>query len=328
MELKTSIIESRSEWNRLVLSCSDFNSYSSFEWGEYKRNKWRIRRWAFHRDNGLVGVVQLLSKRRFGVTVGWAPGGVALVDWGSFEEVLAALQQVLGPGPFVLRISLSVEATSEREFDLSLIDQLTPARKATRLGFSVRFDLDGDSNVVERMSPHHRRAYRKSIKNGLKFERTEVLSREFVALSRAMSELKRRPRIGIPLEDIERVAKNFGNHMKMYSVIHERDRVAACLVMRFGPHAFYYLAASNPRGRRVRASYFMVKSLFEQLRTEGVRYLDLGGVSPIKGYADGVTYFKKGFSGRLVRHLGDYDLSNNPLLRFFFNSIVGGRFPR
>ena len=72
----------------------------------------------------------------------------------------------------------------------------------------------------------------------------------------------------------------------------------------------------------------MIKSLFEQLRSEGVRYLDLGGVSPIKGYADGVTYFKMGFSGRLVRFLGDYDLSNSRLLRFLFNSIVGGRFPR
>ncbi len=329
MQLEQRLIQDRGEWNRLILECSGYSPYSTFEWGEYKRRGWAVRRLAFFRDGDPRGAIQLLSKRAFGVTVGWAPGGVAHVEPDGIPPILEALRPQFDPGSFVCRLCLNVDRVGTDTPDLRSVRGLAPARKSTRLAHKLVIDLEDERDILERMTRHHRRAFRRSLAHELSFRETAVIPAEFAAVSRSMSELKDKPRIGIPVEDLERAARAFGKHMTMFSVVHENNPVAACLVMRFDQHAFYYLAASNPLGRKVRASYFMVTRMLETLRNDGVRFVDLGGILPHSdGDVDGVTYFKMGFPGTPVRLFGDYDLASNGLLRILLNSVVGRRFPR
>ena len=58
------------------MRCSDFNVFSTFQWGEYKKRSWDVRRLAFTENGDFVGGVQILLKSKLGLTVGWSPGGL------------------------------------------------------------------------------------------------------------------------------------------------------------------------------------------------------------------------------------------------------------
>ena len=326
MPLEVREIGTNREWNRFILGCSNFNVYSSFEWGDYKRNNWNVSRLVFLRSNQILAGVQVLSKKILGITFAWAPGGILTNNFHDVPAVIDSLTSVLGPRLFVLRLTFLDETTGENESVLKTIQNLTGARHSTRRHINVVVDLERQGEVLEGMSANHRRNYRKALRRGLTFKGGEVIVREYARLSRALSDLKRRPGIAIPSEAVERVARSFGSHMRMYSARAGEEIVAACLVMRFDDHAYYYVAASSDRGRSLQASYFMVKMLMENLKSDGTRVLDLGGIAPGVPGLQGVNYFKQGFSGREVRSLGDYDLANSRWPRYLLNLAVSRKF--
>jgi len=320
------VIEDRAAWNGLVSSCPGFTTYSSFEWGDFKRRSWRVVRLAFLKQDRPLGGTQLLLKSFLGVTVGWCPGGIVLQHSDDFDEVAGCIDQYLGSRPFVLRINCFDEASSDRESGLRRVRRLTKARHLTRSGLTVEILLDRCGDILESMSNNHRRNYRRALRHQLTFGESDVRVEEFTRISREMSEAKRIPSIAITFDSVDAVSKSFGDRMRMYSVAHDGETVAGCLVMRFGDYAYHYLAATTARGRNLQASYYLTKMLLDKLQSDGVKRFDFGGISREVQSVKGVSYFKLGFSGRAVQALGEYDLSNNRLLCFFFNAFVGRKF--
>jgi lipid II:glycine glycyltransferase (peptidoglycan interpeptide bridge formation enzyme) len=102
----------------------------------------------------------------------------------------------------------------------------------------------------------------------------------------------------------------------------ENVPVASCLVLLFGRKAFYRMAATGSKGREMSASYAMVYRLLEYLQAQGIRQFDFGGIAPGSPTAEGVNYFKRGFGGEMVEHLGEWEWSNSMWLRLGMNLAV------
>jgi hypothetical protein len=320
-------IENGTEWNELLMSCSDFSVFSSFQWGEYKKRSWDVWRLAFSEGGDFVGGVQILLKRRLGLTVGWSPGGIHLLDFKDLPRVVHALTAHVGKLPFALRINfLQEELNEEKEGVLRRATGLTRARRRLWVGSTVLVDLGEGGDSLEPVSGNHRRNYRKALRHDLTFDEGSVSSSEFVRLNNAMVELKNLPGIALRIEDVEQAAHELGNHMRMYSVRMADELLSSCLVMRFGGHAYYYLAASSERGRELKSSFYLIVELLKRLKADRVKQFDFGGIAPQRENARGVSRFKTGFSGRLVRYVGEYDLTNSRVLCWLLNLAIGRKF--
>lgn len=326
MILKTRPIEDGKQWNEFLMRCSDFNVYSTFQWGEYKKRSWDVRRLAFTEDGEFVGGVQILLKHRFGLTVGWSTGGIHLKNFKDLPRVLHALTEYVGKNPFALRINFLQELTEEKKSVLSRATTLTRARRRLWVGSTVLLDLDERGDSLEPVSRNHRRNYRKALRHDLTFDEGAVSSREFVRLNNAMVALKNLPGIALRIEDVDRAAHELGDHMKMYSVRMGGELLSSRLIMRFGVHAYDYLAASNDRGRELYSSFYLIVELLKSLKTDGVKYFDFGGIEPQRKDVRGVNRFKTSFSGRTVRYVGEYDLTNNRMLCRLLNFAIGRKF--
>jgi hypothetical protein len=80
--------------------------------------------------------------------------------------------------------------------------------------------------------------------------------------------------------------------------------VAAILVFRHGQTATYYVAWNGPEGRRCHANNLLLWQAIKELKSRGVRWLDLGGVDGLS--MPGVSRFKIGMGGELYTLAGTY----------------------
>jgi lipid II:glycine glycyltransferase (peptidoglycan interpeptide bridge formation enzyme) len=78
-------------------------------------------------------------------------------------------------------------------------------------------------------------------------------------------------------------------------------------------------AATNEMGRKISAAYAMISELFVNLKSKGVEVFDFGGIDPGNLNAQGVDHFKKGFGGKIIEHLGEWESIPSETLRFFLN---------
>jgi hypothetical protein len=227
--------------------------------------------------------------------------------------------------PYVIRFNFDEEATPERRDHLSATPQLTGANRPIRAGRTVVFDLLEHPPVSERMTARHRRSLRKAATHRLAFDVGEPSASLFSSLHGEMRKLKGFAGTVVAPEDVGRLSRAFGPRLRMYSVAHDGETVAACLLLQFPRHAYYLLAATGERGRELRASFVLVTRMIDALREAGVRHFDFGGIAPDRADARGVNDFKLGFRGREICRLGEYDLSNSVLLRRLFNRFVATR---
>jgi len=61
------------------------------------------------------------------------------------------------------------------------------------------------------------------------------------------------------------------------------------------------------------------------LREEGVVEFDFGGINPQSDLARGVDHFKRGFGGREIQYLGEWDQATSAVLRMVTNFLIGRR---
>ena len=96
-----------------------------------------------------------------------------------------------------------------------------------------------------------------------------------------------------------------------------------------GNRAFVLLNATSAEGYEIGARKFLLLSLIEKIKEEGIEYLNLGGVPPDSS-ADALAFFKRSFGaeeqvceGGSTAFLGWPLLCLNPILNFYQETIKG-----
>lgn len=310
-------------WNDALAKASDYTVFQSWGWGELKRPAgWAPLRWiATDKSGRTVAMAQTLVKRMpLGVAVAWAPGGPVLqfpgghdIDACDLPGLIAALKQ---QAP---RILARFDSYIPREPHLAYALNRTLARPCTRLssGFSITFDLSQPGgSFADGIRSKHRYYVRKADAAGIRWEDdcSERGSQALVSLHREMAESKGLAARPMTAEHCTALHEALDGGMTIFTGYIGERPVASCLTLDFGKKSFYYIAASGKDGRTIGASYAMIPRLVEALRAKDIEHLDFGGIAPASPQAAGVDHFKKGFGGRIVEYLGEWEWSSTPLL--------------
>ncbi len=295
-------------------------------WGAFKeRHGWQVAR-----DAGDRFAVQVLLKRKFGVTIGYVPRGPA-VEWGNADDVARCLR--------------ALDAVCKRErVALALIepDTTMPADfNARRYGLSpsnlsvqplrtivVRCDKD-DEALLAAMKQKTRYNVRLAAKRGVTVRQGSAA--DLPAFWSLLQTTATRDAFGVhtldyyadllrffpPPDQGAFLCAEFGGAV-----------VAAAILLRGGPTAIYLAGASSDAHREHMPTYALQYAALRWARDAGCTRYDLWGIPPTDMPPDaargeqrnvrdglwGVYRFKQGFGGEVVSYPGIYVRQYRPVI--------------
>ena len=200
-----------------------------------------------------------------------------------------------------------------------------PARRIGS-GATVQIDLTcSPEQRLEGMDKKHRYLVRRLERQRLEWK--WGASQELVAdLSRLHAEMASAKRVSAAAaSDLSRLMEDFQENARILIGTSGSDPVTGCLVLLKGKSAFYWRAATSPKGRELSASYAMIPELLKRLKAGGFRRFDFGGVLPGVESAAGINHFKQGFGGNRVEYLGEWEWASLPWIRWGVNAWIAGR---
>lgn len=317
------------EWDKVLARFADRSIFQGYGWGEHKGHfGWRPHRLVATDNGEAVAMAQVLVRRfPLGVTLAWVNGGpVGRPDaWG--EPMRAAVHKAAGTRHLYLRFNALREQSDGDAEGLRAAGWTRPTFRVGS-GQSILMDLEADdADWLKSITSKHRYYVKKANKAPLNWVcgNTDVLRRDLVAMSQGLSVEK-----GLKLPEwdaasMENLYASIGEAGWLLVGYLEGKAVTGCLVLLSGDTGYYLSAATLGEGREVSAAYSMFAKLRSLLRERGVRTLDFGGINPAAESARGVDHFKRGFGGREIRYLGEWDWATSPLLRRAANFLIQRR---
>ena len=112
---------------------------------------------------------------------------------------------------------------------------------------------------------------------------------------------------GLPLEFFEHYVASRPNTAKTILTLRAdlgRDRIAAMTFLIHGEAAIYHVGWTTEQGRDYHAHNLILWKAMEELKSRGIRRLDLGGVNTIR--SAGIARFKMSTGGEVVTLAGTY----------------------
>jgi len=323
------------QWDGLLLQSPDYTIFQSYHWGELKRGGgWEPLRWVARGREGVpVAMVQILTRILPGhLTIGWAPGGPVLLspvdDKGHLSDILSGLVY-FGRQSFARGLVRFSNMAAYDPFASAVYEEVFDRpHHCVNSGRSVWLDLTiSMDDIYRHMSSKHRYYVKKASKEVLEWRagNEETLARDFSSLHREM--IARKKVSGWSgIGDISRLCHTLQDHVCLFTGYRGDVALSSCLVLLIGQKAFYAMAASGEEGRKFGASYAMMPQLMHHLKEKGVTHLDLGGIDPAHTSARGVDHFKKGFGGKPIQYLGEWEWASSEWLRRGLNLAIKYKF--
>lgn len=321
--LNIKINSDKEEWNNYLGKCLNQNVFSTWEWGEFKRNSWSIERLIFLKGNNFVGMTQIFFKKIGPFRLGWSSSGINITDYENLKDIIEVVSAHYDLKKTLIRFNFFDEGIGGNQFYIDSVESLRPAVNSINSSYTIRFDLNQFENTPKNYSSNNRYYLNKAIKNKLNFEVSEFVAADFTRLHNEMADLKSLEHLKINEEQMQLLSDQFKGQIRVAKVSDESGEVVStCAFMVFKKIAYYFLAGSNEKGRKLSASFLMIHKLIDYLKSEGVENFDFGGITPFKRSADGVNRFKIGFSGRIIKYVGERDLTKKSLLYYGFNILL------
>jgi lipid II:glycine glycyltransferase (peptidoglycan interpeptide bridge formation enzyme) len=314
---------SQEDWNSNLSLCLNQNVFSTWEWGVFKQRTWKVKRFAFYKGNHFVGMTQILVRKLSFVQLGWCSSGINLVDYEVLPEIVEALKTCFNLNTTMIRFNFFDEAIGDHQYFFDAISDLKKSIATINSGYTIRFSLPNYENTPKIYSSNNRYYLGKAAKAQLDFSTTPFSVSEFVKAHNEMADIKHMDQLKIGEGEMEYLHKCFGENIFTAKVKNTNgDLLAICAVMRNKTNAYYFLAGTNEEGRKQSASFLMINKLIDYLKNEGIINFDFGGITPFKTNAFGVNRFKMGFSGRVIKYIGERDLTSSKILFFAFNLFL------
>ncbi len=295
-------------------------------WGAFKER----HGWGVARDAGDGFALQLLLKRKFGVTIGYVPRGPA-VDWRDESAVTACLRALddLCKREGVALALIEPDASFPADFDCA-----RHGLEASNLSVQplrtiiVRCDKDDDA-LLAAMKQKTRYNVRLAAKRGVTVRRggADDLDAFWGLLQTTAS----RDAFGVHTREYYADLLHFfppPDRGALLCAEYEGMVVASALLLRGGPTAIYLAGASSDAHREHMPTYALQYAALQWARDNGCTAYDLWGIPPTDEPPDaaqgaqqnvrdglwGVYRFKQGFGGEVVSYPGIFVRKCRPLL--------------
>lgn len=320
-------VTQKNNWNDFIASCSYGDILQSWEWGEVKKGEfWQPFRFVVKEDGEVVAqALVFLRKLPLGRRMFYAPRGPVL-DYASpkADQILEALfeaikaeaqkQQVfmlkMGPGVG----EADVPGVHERLLGLGL--KLSPY--TVQMKYTWIVDLrPGDADILQSFDKDTRNLVRRAAREGVVVdyfgEAKDVKElRVFHNMYLTTSERGNFP--ARPWQQMVRLWELMAPEgmAHIYTASFENNPLASSLVLSIGNTAYQLWSGSRRDMEKKFATYALQWAIMQDMKAQGKEYYDMWGAAPDDEPGShawsGPNMFKRGFRGKRVEYVGDYDL--------------------
>lgn len=312
----------RSGWEELLPRFDDATIYQSWSYGVARWGEGRLSHLVLKTAEGAIGIAQVTV-----MSIPWI-GGVAYVPWGplwrkkgeapgtgNFREMVARLRtEYAGKRGLLLRVAPNIPREGNGRFE-SILEEEGYARTSFPGYRTLVLDLSQPLAAIRHsLDQKWRNQLNRSERNGLSvlegtggelYERFAGVYREMIGRKRFHS--------SVDIDEFAEIQRNLPENQKMRIFIceHRGVPVAAAVGTCIGDTGIYLLGATGNDGNELKGSYLLQWRMIVWMKERGCRSYDLGGIDPEGN--PGVYHFKKGISGKDVRHIGRHEAGGRHL---------------
>jgi hypothetical protein len=318
--------EARRWWDAKLESFADCSPYQTLGWGNYRRSLgWHpCRLAAFNEAGEVVAMMQGGLKRRFGIGLLWSEGGpvgdLTVCD----ERLQSAIKKLTGLKLVYCRFRCDRQRNIEDGLQLNTHGWSLPwAPMFSNYSMALDFSPSSES-LFAACNIKWRQNWRRAKKHNLTVrEWPDATAEQIHSVYCSMQSVK-----GIgeqhSLDEIARVLEHLRDRLVLYRCEDEHGELLSLSgSLLVGNRAGAWFAATNERGRELRASYLTFWAMVEHCKNLGVRYYDLAGIDPVNN--PGGYQFKRGTGATHLEYLGEWDWASHSFFRWFGNWAIGRR---
>jgi len=318
--------ENRELWNDILSYLKCNNLYQSFEWGVVQSAKgWVPYNFVLHSDDGdALLAVQILSKKRFGLTIIWIPGGVAGNIKYLDEDFRSTIKYHLKTYFLYIRCNMQVQVEN-KSIGVMLDNGWTKPLKKITSEKSILVNVAADQETrLHSASKNWRHNLRRAQKRSSKVKRVwRPNINELLNLYTEMESQKNLPP-QFAKSQLKIMFEVMGDNLIYYECRDNNNNLIAIRAIAVTNNmGLDLLAASNYVARKQYSTYAIIWELFNELKSRGVKVFDFGGVDPENN--PGVYNFKKGVGGVEVDYLGEYEWASNRLFKHLISYVLSRR---
>lgn len=298
------------EWSQHLTRFEDANLYQTWSYGAVRWGEGSLSHIILKRGGELVAMAQVrIIRPRFAI------GGIAYLRWGPLchlrgqnldpeiaREMAKALHaEYVKKRRLFLRILPNAFAGSEREmvFKAAFPQFQFAQAKPGDIDRTFLLDISAPAEVIrKKLDQKWRNQLNRAEKNNLTIVKgnSAVEYKLFLEVYEKMWARKQFDTT-VDVHEFARICDDLPEGLKFQILIclHEGKPMSGIVCSAMGNTGIYLLGATHDEGLNTKAAYLLQWTMINQMKEQGMRYYDLGGIDPEKN--PGVYHFKKGFSG-------------------------------
>lgn len=315
-------------WDDIIRGLPWCNIYQSYNWGEIKKNYgWKPVR-AIVKDSSkkVIAAVQVLTKKKCGFMIGWAPGGPLFnAETDDRDGVTLLLNELYKVNSLAKYLKIyPMIPLCEKNIQWLILEGWHNPRTISHKSFTVMVDLDGEiDSIRKRLTGKWRYDLKQSEKFGHNFESIEDEKQlsKFIEAHKNMCKTKGL-NDSFDLKELKIMKNKLNDDLLVFGTFENNLLTSGWIIARFLDTAYVLKAVTTDRGKEILASYLCLWEAMKYLKSIGCKRLEMGGIDPQGN--PGVTHFKRGTGGKEIKWLGEWELVKPRCLRWTLD--IAGRF--
>lgn len=312
---------SDNDWERLISKQKGTTYLHSVPWALHSQDLgWIVRRWQYLENGKPVSFLQGGVKIYFGkIGIFWYPDWI-IGDTRKTNNLGEVIRTTLGLKYAYMRFR-STEIYAEKKQKILLRNGWSRPNNSFGTALTMQLDL---AKPIEEIHSSFGKKWRKSLRksNDLSFRIQEI--RSVTEISKLYEELKglkslKKQQV-YGLQKISSLVRCFGiNIITLGAVDHDGNLLAIRGSIIRDKDAIDIFAATGKLGRKMNVSHALFFDLVKHCKKLGCNTYDLGGIDPLNN--PGVYNFKKGTGANKISQLGEFEWSNNLILKLAVNFL-------